>query len=333
MQAGHVGLVGDLFPFLAHDLLQLEARLGDDLLDAGGVDAPVLHQLVQRAAGDLAAHGIEGGDGDRLRRVVDDQVDAGRLLQRPDVAALAADDAALHVVRGQGNDGDGRLRHVVGGDALDGGGQYPARAAVGFFVDLKVDLVQAASGHGPRLVLDLPHQLVFGLIGGEAGDPLQLLQVTAARRIELGHLPRPLDLELGLPLRLLRLPGLARLLRFLVESAQLLLSPIEAYGLLVDRLLFLLDAALDAFDFLAPLGKLAVEVRAEADSLVLRLESSIASSGFSFLQDTVGVRLHLAGVGFGAAFQVPPGREEGGNDDERGLEDAEDDVLGVHRHP
>ena len=47
---------------------------------------------------DLAPHAVEARQDDRVRRVVDDEVDAGEVLQRADVAALAADDAALHVV-------------------------------------------------------------------------------------------------------------------------------------------------------------------------------------------------------------------------------------------
>ena len=43
-------------------------------------------------------------------RVVDDHVDAGRLLEAADVAPFAADDAALHVVRRQLDDRDGSSR-------------------------------------------------------------------------------------------------------------------------------------------------------------------------------------------------------------------------------
>ena len=54
--------------------------------------------FVQRQLRDLAADPVERREHDRLRRVVDDEVDAGEVLERADVAALAADDAALHVV-------------------------------------------------------------------------------------------------------------------------------------------------------------------------------------------------------------------------------------------
>src|SRR3712207_8608019 len=42
----------------------------------------------------------------------DDEVDAREVLERADVAPLAADDAALHVVRRELDDGDGGLRGI-----------------------------------------------------------------------------------------------------------------------------------------------------------------------------------------------------------------------------
>ena len=307
--------------------------LADDLLDPGGMDAAVLQELVERAPGDFAPHRVEGGDRDRLGRVVDDQVDAGRLLQGADVAPLAADDAALHIVRWERNDRDSRLGNVVGGDALDGGGQDPAGPPVSFFAQLQIELVQAPRGQTARLFLDLTHQLVSCLIRRQPGNTLQLLEVAVTGGIELCLLPGPVGFELRLFAAVLGLPGFACALRLLVEPAQLLLAAVERDGFLIDRFLFLLDPALDALDFLAPLGQFPVELRTQADGFVFGLESGVASSSFNFLQDTVGLRLHLAGMRIGAAFQVPPGREKGGNDDEHGLEDAEDDVLGIHRHP
>ena len=79
---------------------------------------PSCEQLLERHPGDLAADAVEAGEDDRVRRVVDDEVDAGEVLQRADVAALAADDAALHVVGRELDDRDGRLGGVAGGEAL-----------------------------------------------------------------------------------------------------------------------------------------------------------------------------------------------------------------------
>ena len=75
---------------------------------------PSCEQLLQRHARDLAPHAVEARQHDGVRRVVDDEVDAGEVLERADVAPLAADDAALHVVGRELDDGDGRLRGVAG---------------------------------------------------------------------------------------------------------------------------------------------------------------------------------------------------------------------------
>jgi hypothetical protein len=69
---------------------------------------------------DLATHAVEGAEDHRVGGVVDDEVDAGEVLQRADVAPLAPDDPPLHVVAGQLHDRDRRLRGVAGGEALHG---------------------------------------------------------------------------------------------------------------------------------------------------------------------------------------------------------------------
>ena len=61
------------------------------------MDAPVLHEALERNARDLAPDGIEAGEDHCLRRIVDDEIDAGGQLQRADVATFAADDPAFHV--------------------------------------------------------------------------------------------------------------------------------------------------------------------------------------------------------------------------------------------
>ena len=53
-----------------------------------------------------------------MRRVVDDEVHAGEVLERPDVPALAADDPPLQVVRGKLDHGHGRLGRMACRDTL-----------------------------------------------------------------------------------------------------------------------------------------------------------------------------------------------------------------------
>ena len=60
---GHAGLVGGPLAGLAHDELDLGLGLGDDLLDAAGVDAAVGDELGDREPGDLAADRVEARTG------------------------------------------------------------------------------------------------------------------------------------------------------------------------------------------------------------------------------------------------------------------------------
>src|SRR5256885_14269117 len=85
-----------LFPYTT--LFRSLLDLFDHLFDAGGMDAAVGDEDLERAAGDLAPVRIVGGDQHGLRRVVDDEIHAGVQLERPDVSALAPDDASPHVV-------------------------------------------------------------------------------------------------------------------------------------------------------------------------------------------------------------------------------------------
>ena len=91
-----------------------------DLLDPGGVDAAVLDQLGQGDPRRLTSYRVEAGQQHRLGRVVDHHVHPGDLLEGADVAAFSADDPALHLVAGQMNCGDDRLRRLLGGHPLDG---------------------------------------------------------------------------------------------------------------------------------------------------------------------------------------------------------------------
>ena len=99
-----VGVEARLLAALGDVGLELGLGLVVGLLDPRRVDAAVLEELLERHPRDLAADAVEAGEDHRVRRVVDDEVDAGEVLQRADVAALAADDAALHVVGGELDD-------------------------------------------------------------------------------------------------------------------------------------------------------------------------------------------------------------------------------------
>ena len=181
MQVVQPELEGDRGAFLAHRLVGLFLDLLDDFLDPRRVDAAVGDQPLDRLLRDLAAVGIEAGEDDRARRVVDDQVDAGGELERADVAPFAADDAALEIVARQVDDRDGRLDGVLRAAALDRLGDVLLGAVDRRFARLGVEPLQEVRRVVARFALDLPDQQLFRLVGGQAGDAFELV-LAAARR-------------------------------------------------------------------------------------------------------------------------------------------------------
>ena len=155
-------------------LLELGLRLVEGLLDPRRVDPAVGEQLLERHPGDLPPDAVEAREHHGAGGVVDDEVDAGEVLQRADVPALAADDAALHVIGGEVDHRYGRLRRVPGGQSLHAHRQDVAHPAVGLPLGLLLDLPEAARGIVARLVLDLLEQQLLGAGAGQAGDPLEL---------------------------------------------------------------------------------------------------------------------------------------------------------------
>ena len=202
--------------------LHLTAGLLHHFLDMGGMDTAVSDQLFQCQPGDLPADRLEAGDGDGLRCIVDDEIHTGQRLDGTDVAALAADDAALHLVIGQGNHRDGGFGHMVGGAALNGQGQDLLGAGVGLLLELGLDLPHLHGRLMGDLLGKLVDEVVLGLLGGEAGDALQHLHLGL---LDGGHL----------------VPGLVQLGQLALQGVLLLL---DVLGLAVQVLFLLLEPPL-----------------------------------------------------------------------------------------
>ena len=98
MQSVHAALVRGPLAGLDDSLVDFFLRLVDDLLDPSRMNPSVGDKFLERETRHFAPHRIEAGDDDRVRRVVDDDVDSGRQLERANVSALAADDSPLHLV-------------------------------------------------------------------------------------------------------------------------------------------------------------------------------------------------------------------------------------------
>ena len=165
---------------LADRFLDFLLGLAHDLLDASRMDAAVRDEPLERDPRDLAPNRVVARDDDRFGRVVDDDIDAGGGLDRADVAALAADDAALHLVVGQRDHRDRALGDELAGQPLDRDRDDPLGAPVGLLARLLLDHADMAWRRRVRacpIISSISGAL--GLLAGQAGD-----------RFELGRAPR-----------------------------------------------------------------------------------------------------------------------------------------------
>ena len=171
---------------LADDLvLHVVCGLVDQLLDARGVDAAVHHEPLHGTAGDLAADGVEAAEGHGLRRVVDDEVHSRQHLEGADVAALAADDAPLHLLRGEGDDADRRLARALHGAALHGRDDDVAGPAVRLAMGPLLQLLQAKPDEVLGVLLRLAEQDFLSVLLRHLRDLLQLVALLPDQRFEV----------------------------------------------------------------------------------------------------------------------------------------------------
>src|SRR5205085_9201976 len=136
----------------------------------------------------------------RLRRVVDDQVDARVRLERADVPALPADYPALHVVRRKREDRDRGLGCLIRRDPLDRDRHDLPRSFLALFARLLLEVADRRHGLALRVVDDLHDEGLPRLLRGHVRHALEALAVLLRRVLQL-HADRgealPPGVELG----------------------------------------------------------------------------------------------------------------------------------------
>ena len=214
------------------------------------MNATVLEQLLKRQLGDLTADPVERGEHDGLRGVVDDEVDARQVLEGANVTALLADDASLHVVRGELHDRHRRLGGVARRHPLECVGDEVAGTAPGLGLGLLLHLANTARQLVPNSLFRARHDLGLGLAARHAGDTLELLQLLVLRALEL----------------------LLKLLHVCLAVGHTLIPSLELREAPVDVLLQRAQPFL-CLDRLGPAGlQLALDVGTQADGLFLDLQ-------------------------------------------------------------
>src|SRR6185295_8077120 len=187
-------------------------------------------------------------------------------ISRADVAPFAADDAPLHLVAGQHDDRDGGLGDVVRSRPLDGHADDALRLPAGLLAGLVLDALDDVGGLHAGVVLHHPHQLLARLLGGQAGDLLQL---------------GPLFLEHRLHLDLALLDAFLAAGERAVELGELLVPPRQVLGLLLEAVLFLGEAPLLGLELGAALARHRLELGAGLEELFLGGDVRLAQAGLA----------------------------------------------------
>ncbi len=291
MQIMDAGVEGGLFARLLNALVHQLHSLAVHLLDACRVNTPVSDEVLHRDAPDFAAHRVEAGDGDAFRGVVDNEVRARELLEGADVAALAPDDAALEVVGGNMDGGDGGLGRMIGGHALDGEAQDLAGLLVGLRLRARLGIADNDGGLAGHVVADGLQKLGLGLFRTHARGPLEGL------------------VDFYLSLLAMALDGVFRLvhialaaLHLPLERGKLVLAcvegldaAVEGFLALGERLLALGNTALGGAHLAHALLFLLFQLLAVAQGLVLRLDLRFSAHRLRLLPRVLAQVGSLAG--------------------------------------
>ena len=313
VQAVDVGLEHGALALGADGGVHLPLGLLHHLLDAGGVDAAVQDELFQGQPGDLPAHRVKAGHGDGLGGVVDDEVHAGHGLQRADVAALPADDAALHLVVGQGHHGYRRLGHMVGGAALDGQGDLLPGVGFGLVLVAGLDLLELQRLLVGDVVLQLLDEVALGLLHGQAGDLFQQLQLAVLQLVQL----LLLRLQLG------------------DAGVDVLLLALQVLQLAVQVLLLGVQPVLLALDLAAAVLDLLVELCAGLEDLLLGLHGGLPLFVLGALDgvvdDAAGLLLSGADLPLGGGLPALVADDKSGDEADKPHHDG-DDRCDIRRH-
>src|SRR5215471_16665889 len=119
-----------------------------------------------------------------MRRVVDDEVDAGEVLESTDVATLAPNDPALHVVGGELHDRHRGLGRVARSDPLQSVGDQVPGATLRLGARLVFESADPAGEFVTSLLLPALEQQCPRVSLRQAGDPLKLREVGVPRLLE-----------------------------------------------------------------------------------------------------------------------------------------------------
>ena len=122
---------------LADGIVHLALRLVDHLLYPGRMNTSVHDEPFQCDTSYLTPHRVEGRKHYCLRRIVYDDLHAGKIFEGSDVPSLAAYDTPLHIVAGKLYHRNGSLCDMIRGTSLYRRYDDILCLLVGFFLGMR----------------------------------------------------------------------------------------------------------------------------------------------------------------------------------------------------
>ena len=184
------------FALLAHHAFNFLLRFFHHFLDSRRMDPSVNDQTFQSDPRNFSSHRVKAGQYNRLRGIVDDQLNSGHRLQGTNIPALSANDAALHLIAWELYYGNGRLRHMIGRTSLNGSHHVLLRFLFRFFLCLALQLLDQLCSIMLHIFFHRFQKIFLRLLGGQTGNFFQLFLFLG---IQGFHFSRalPQDLFLG----------------------------------------------------------------------------------------------------------------------------------------
>ena len=123
MNSVHARFKYRLLTRLLDGCVHITASLLYHFLNLCRVNTSVCNQLFKCEPCNLPAYGVKARNGDNLRRIIDNKLNARESFYRADISTLSTDYPSLHFLIGQADNGYCHLADVVSGTALNRNGK------------------------------------------------------------------------------------------------------------------------------------------------------------------------------------------------------------------
>ena len=128
------------------------------------MDPPIGDKSFERYARHFPSERIESGKDHRLRRIINDHIDSGRGLKRPNVASLTADDPPFHFIAFEVQNADSAFNRMIRCRALNSLNDDLLRLFLRLFLCAIADVLQHLGSFGFRRFDEVFHQVLLRLI-------------------------------------------------------------------------------------------------------------------------------------------------------------------------